>query len=110
VKAGSLKRRITIQKRPVNQTASGGIAENWANVGTFWASIKALPTKKPEPFKAEQFTSEVTHDVRVRYSSLSKVITPAMRIKFGSRYFDIQAVVIIEEENRELQLIALERR
>lgn len=108
MRAGKLRHRITIQHKAAGspqKTASGALDTSWTDfVGeNVYASIE--PVSGREAFLAQQHLSEVTHKVRIRYRS---GITAKMRVQYGSRTFDIRAVMNFEERNRELLLLCTE--
>jgi SPP1 family predicted phage head-tail adaptor len=100
---GELRHRITLQKLENVQDSFGQPVEQWNDVATIWASVKPLVGR--EFFAAETVNSEVTHKVRIRFRA---GITPDMRIKFGTRIFQITAVINYQERNVELQLMCKE--
>ncbi|WP_139121850.1 phage head closure protein, partial [Piscirickettsia litoralis] len=63
------------------------------------------PDAGRELFSAHQFYSEITHTVTLRYTP---GITPAMRVYFEGRYFEILSVINRDERNRELILACRE--
>lgn len=101
---GERRHYITIQRATLAQDSSGSTAETWTTVANVWAAIK--PLKGREYFAANQANSEVTHEIKTQYRS---DITTAPRIVFGTRTFEIQAVINSMERNRELILMCAER-
>jgi len=47
----------------------------------------------------------VTHRIRIRYRT---GVIPAMRIKYGTRYFNINSVINPNSDNRMLDILATE--
>lgn len=99
----ALNKRITIQSPPTAQDSYGELTGSWSDVSTVWASV--VPIVGREYFQAETVQSEISHKIRIRYKS---GIVPKMRVKFGSRYFEIQSVLNYKEGNAELQLMCKE--
>ena len=60
---------------------------------------------RAEYFAAQSTQADVTHRIVLRFLS---VIIPKMRVKFGSRVFDILSIINVNERNRELQLMCRE--
>lgn len=85
---------------PASRFATGG---TWAEVCKAWVSIEPLAGR--ELWNAQQVQSLVTHRIRMLYRA---GITSAMRVKWGSRYFNIASVINPEEANVELELMATE--
>lgn len=101
--AGSLRYSIKIQQKNVTRDSFGAETIAWTDVATVWAAIEPLQGR--EFFNAQQVNAEVTTRIRVRYRS---GVTPAMRMLLGSRVFDIQSVINLDERNRELHLMCKE--
>lgn len=101
---GQLNKRITIQQESATQNSFGEPTGTWSDIATVWASINPIVGK--EYFAAETVKSEVSHKIKIRYKA---GITPDMRVKFGSRYFQIIGPPInFKEQNVELQLMCKE--
>lgn len=104
--AGKLRHRVTIQRNQLGspqRTNTGARNASWEDYITVYAAVD--PINGREPFLAQQHFSEVTHKVRMRYH---EGITTAMRLAWGSRRFDIKAVLNAEERRRELTLLCTE--
>jgi SPP1 family predicted phage head-tail adaptor len=108
MRAGALRHKIEIQEQVASTGDSMGAAvSKWSTtpIATLWAAI--WPIRGQEYVAFSQLESKVTHKIIVRYSS-SVTITPANRIKYGSRYFDIKSVINPDERNISLQLMCEE--
>lgn len=99
----NLRHRVTIQHKTVTRDADGIAAETWQDVTTVWAAVE--PLRGREYLQAMAVAVEVTTRVRVR---CLPGVTPAMRLLFGSRIFNIVSVIDPEERHRELQLMCVE--
>lgn len=104
MQAGRLRHQVVIQATSRVSDGMGGWTENWIDQTTVYAEID--PPKGREFFASGQTQSEITTRVRIRYLS---GVTPAKRVKFGSRFFDISSVINPDERNRELILMCVER-
>lgn len=104
MRAGELRRRVTIQQRVTTQDTFGGQSQTWAD---FAAHVPAAiePLSGRELMTAQSTQSEVSHRITIRYLP---GVTAAMRIVYQGRYFNISAVMNIEERNREMQILASE--
>lgn len=100
---GRLRHKIDIQIQSINNTY-GSQSETWT---VFLSQISASidPISGKEYFSSNTINPEVTHKIRIRYRT---GINPKMRVKFGTRYFDIQSVINFEERNKDLLLMAKE--
>jgi SPP1 family predicted phage head-tail adaptor len=103
VKIGKLRHRITIEETTETQDADGSVIENWSAFATVQSSIE--PISGREYFAAQTTQADMTHRINLRYVAGVK---PKMRVKFGSRIFDILSVINVNERNRELQLMCRE--
>lgn len=103
MRAGKLRHSITIQQQSTTQDSYGQQVETWTNVATVWASVEPLRGK--EYFESKQEKAEVTTKITMRYRD---GILPKMRVVFGSKTYDIQDVINLEERDRELHLMCLE--
>jgi SPP1 family predicted phage head-tail adaptor len=103
VKIGKLRHRITIEESTETQDADGSVTENWSAFAAAQGSIE--PISGREYFSAQTTRADLTHRVNLRYVA---GIMPKMRVRFGSRIFDILSVINVDERNRELQLMCRE--
>lgn len=94
-----LRHRVTIQTATITNDV-----EAWADTYT---SVPAAvePLHGKEYWEAQKISAEVTVRITIRYRS---GILPTMRVKWGDRIFRINAVLNINERNRELQLMTTE--
>lgn len=101
--AGALRHRVTIQRFERVEDEGGGYVEDWKDVATVWAAIK--PMRGNERYEAQQVQSTLTHKVIMRYRA---GIKPQMRILYGNRVFEIEAVIDVDERHRWLELLCSE--
>ena len=102
---GKLNKRITIQQN-VNITDCEGLAiEVWQDFKKVWASIVPLTSRYREFMSAQALNSEINTQIKIRYTDR---ITPKMRVLYGSRVFEIIAVINPNEDNIELNLMCKE--
>jgi len=98
IRAGKLRHRVVFQTKVTESNAyNEEVVSRWDD--TFWAWAEIDPPKGREYFSAGQKQASVVQRVRIRYRS---GVTPAMRIKFGTRIFTIDSVINPDERNREL--------
>lgn len=100
---GALDHRVKLQTASRVTDSAGGWTVTWADTATVWASVE--PVSGREPFVAQQLQGHVTHKVLIRYRS---GITHDMRVLFGTRKFDVQAVINDKERNETLMLYCQE--
>ena len=95
--AGTLKRRITLERVTEVQNSFGELVETWNVLAICWAQW--LPLKGEEKFAARQFHPELSGEFRLRYRDAH----PKDRIKMDGRLFEIEAVIDVEDRHRELR-------
>lgn len=103
--AGMLRHSITIKSRGTLASDSGGGGTYPWDVTKATARAYIKPLSGREQLHAMQLESPVTHKIVMRYVS---GITADMRVELGSRYFNIRAVINVEERNRWLEIMAEE--
>ncbi len=104
MRAGDLRHRITIQElTEVKDPLSGEVTNDWKDICTIWAEIRALRGR--EYFAAQQTIAESSHEITIRYR---KGIKPTMRAVHDDRIFDIQAVLDKDGKMRYLSLVCKE--
>lgn len=104
VSTGDLRHRISIEA-PVRAPDGGGGADvTWALIDEVWAAI--WPRTSAETVRLDRTESVATHDVWMRYRS---GVAPEMRIRLGTRVFDIRGVIDADERRRWLKCIVEER-
>jgi SPP1 family predicted phage head-tail adaptor len=86
LRAGSLTKRVTFQSLPTAPVGPGDISTAWADYLTTWARIRPLTGRELVAAGAEQNVG--THEVTVRYRA-DKPLSAAMRMVYGTRYFNI---------------------
>lgn len=79
MKAGSLDRRVTIQRRTLTQSTSGETIETWANL-VVRRPASMWPVKGEERFASPEETAYEQIEFRVRYSADVAALTPQDRI------------------------------
>lgn len=85
----------------------GSPVETWETLTTCPAYIEPLVGR--ELFAAQQTQATADHRIWLRYDTETAQLTPVMRIRYGTRLFDIQAIQNTGSRNAELQVIAKER-
>jgi SPP1 family predicted phage head-tail adaptor len=104
VRAGSLRKRLTIQRRSQSPDDHGGLVDTWTDLATVWGEI--VPGAGSE---REVGTSEIReiaqHQITIRYFP---GLTPRDRILYGVRVFSIVNVNNVDERNHEMTLTATE--
>lgn len=100
MRAGTLRDYVTIQSLTTSQDTYGGVTEAWEDFASVWAEVHYLSGN--ELWRAQQTNAEVRGRVRIRYRS---DIKPTMRVKYGSVYLDILAILPADNKGQELELL-----
>lgn len=90
MKAGSLDRRITIQRKVVAQNNFGEEVTTWQDVATVWA--EKIDNTGQERFQSSQFIGKTSRSFRFRWSNAVKEVTTEHQIVFDGVDHDIVAV------------------
>lgn len=98
-----VRHQIELQSEALTPNDSGGQDVVWTTFETVWASLKPKIVKEV-PFGAK-LESRVQHDVFFRYVS---GVDTSDRIKFGTRIFQVKAVINLDEKNEWLHVLSEE--
>ena len=85
--SGGLRHRITIQERVSGTDGRGFQTESWQDICTVWAAAENLRGR--EFFAAAAVQAEHTVKFTIRYR---EGITPAMRIVFNDKTYNITGI------------------
>jgi SPP1 family predicted phage head-tail adaptor len=88
--AGTLDRRIDIQRATVTLDGFGGESRTWATIGNLWASM--TPISDGERFRSDERAADITTRFVVRWSSLTSTVDAKDRLIFDGRTFEIYGV------------------
>lgn len=97
MRAGSLNKRVFIQKRVVTRDAYGAALETWNDWQQRWVSIE--PVSGGETLVANATEGRVTHLVTLRYTD---DLEPKMRFRYGTRILAMVAPLNIGERGKEI--------
>lgn len=100
---GKLRHRVTIQSESTTADGGGGFTLAWTDVTTVWAAVE--PLKGAERLRGQQLEAAVTHKITIRHRS---DVTTKQRLKFGTRLFNVRAVINPDERDRWLELLCEE--
>lgn len=111
INAGKYKHIVTFQRLMESRNNYGeidrGSEANWEDF--LKARVGIYPISSKEVVQAKMTESEITHRIQMRYNP-SIVINSHMRIKYGSRIFDIVSPPInYQEANMEIEMLCKER-
>lgn len=104
VRMCDLRHSITFQEENATADDGGGFTDPWdnpTNVATLKACIE--PLKGMERLRSLQLETPVSHKITTRYRAGLK---PEHRILFGTRVFNVRAIINIEEKNKWFEIMA----
>lgn len=104
--AGGKSHKIVFQSLSETQDSTGGIEQSFSSAFTRWASLAGVTGA--EKYIAGEMVGTVSHKIRVRYDSETRLINSGYRGLIGGRVFNIDAAINIREENREILILAKE--
>lgn len=108
LRAGQLRRLITLQSRATTQDAEGGQSTTWSDVAAVKCSIEPSVGKELLAAQAMNIDQPSTITLRWRPAFSDPKAVCAMRAMYGSRILNIHSSQNQEERNRVLVLIASE--
>jgi len=94
---------VTLQQMQEGYDEAGQPIEGWTDIATVWAGVE--PLRGQEFMAAGAMGASLTTRIRIRYL---QGVTPAMRVLYGTRAYNINAVIDPEERHREMQLMCTE--
>lgn len=100
---GEMNRRIMLQYKTEIDDGYGGKKVEWFDHAAVWAKVEPLSGR--EYFEAHQTQAEVTHRVTTRYR---EDIDETMRIVYGEKILEIEAVLDVESAHQRLAIMARE--
>ena len=104
MRAGTLRRRVTIQQQTSTVDDFGEPEDTWADVATVWASVEDLSAK--EALRDTAYTAQITTVVTMRHRT---DIESGMRIVDGNRTLEIAAPAIDKEGRiRQIEILCKE--
>ena len=103
MRTGRLRHRVKIQHYTESQNAFGEATKAWTDYATVWAAVE--PVRGREFWESQQVNAEITTKITMRYLAGVK---PKMRVLYGTRIFEIDSAINVDERNRELQLLVME--
>lgn len=113
ITAGKLNKKIVIQRNTPAPDGEGGYTDAWAAdpVGGVWAMVK--PVGGSERWLAERVTPGNRFRFVIRYrddGNGAPYYSAEDQITYNGRTYGITSVVDIEDENRYIEIMALENR
>lgn len=104
MRAGDLRRRITIQQRSSSTDELGQPTTEWTDVATVWADVSPLSGR--ELLAAQAARAQINGMVTIRYQRQfsDPVAMAARRILYGSRILNITSSRDVDEMHQYIEL------
>lgn len=103
MRAGTLRHRVTFQEKDVSRNDFNEEVITWDDYVTVWGSVEDLSGR--EFLQRDRAGAEVTTRVRIRYRD---DLVEEMRAVWGSRTFDVEAILDPTGRGRELEIMCRE--
>jgi len=103
MRAGRLRHRVDLQHVTETQDSTGDPVRSYSTYATVWASIE--PVSGREYYAAQQAGAVRQHKIVIRSR---RDVAPTDRVMFGSRIFEVEAVLHPAERNIETHLMCKE--
>ncbi len=108
IHAGMLTERIEIERRVRTPDGHGGFTEDWDAVPARTIPASLRPLSGAESFRAMRIAPTATYRLYIRFRadlSGNPFYTPADRVVFQGRYFDILSVFDVEMQHRWIEML-----
>ena len=103
MRAGTLSKLLSIEKRVEVQDDYGEAKPTWTEVAKVYGSI--YPVRGTERYMSMEKHATATHEINIRFT---KTISAKHRIVYDGREFDILSVLNVAERNKQMKIIAKE--
>lgn len=107
MRAGLIRRRVTVQRYTATQNSLGEEVATWSNLFSAWASVDAVTASERFASGSQQELATVTHRIRLRYRD-DYVAGPKDRVSFDGKTFDIESAVDPDGRRRETVMLCRE--
>ncbi len=107
MRAGLIRRRVTVQRYSSTPNALGEQIESWTTLFSAWASVEAVTASERFASGSQQELATITHRIVLRQRN-DKTVGPQDRISFNGKTFDIESAVDPDGRRRETVLLCRE--
>lgn len=103
MRAGQLRKRLALQSKTESQDNFGSVTHTWSTDETIWGAVQPLTGR--ELVEAQQIDAESNVKITIRYRV---GLSTNLRILWGSRVYEINAVLNFDERNARVELLCRE--
>lgn len=102
--AGELRKVVSFQRASTKQDSVGQPESTWSTYYTTRAKVDVL--RGQLLYQSDVFINKNTYQIAMRFPPAGITISVADRLVCGGEVYVIQAVINVEQRNRELHLLA----
>lgn len=108
LRGGTLNRTISVQQRSTQKDSFGQQIIGWSELKKVYAYIEALTGSEREA--AMSISTDVSHRITVRFDAIwsDPRVVAGCRIVYGTRIFNVNAAMNLDEANRTIELLCTE--
>ncbi len=108
MRAGDMRHTVVIEQKGSSLDSFGGESTTWTTVKTTYGDVTPLSGREREA--AQAIHPDISHQVTVRYQPLfaDPVGVANMRLRYGTRIFNILAPLNVDERSQWVQIMASE--
>ena len=108
LRGGTLTRGISVQARTTQRDSFGQQVLGWVEIKQVYALIEALTGSERDA--AMSISTDISHRITVRYDDIwaDPKTVATYRIVYGTRLFNVNAAMNIDEANRVVELLCTE--
>lgn len=100
MRAGTLRRLVTIEQRSTAKDSANQVLEQWTQVAQVYADIQ--PVTGRETQAANGMVSVVSAQIDIRYRA---GVTAAMRVRYGAQIYNVAAVLDLDSRHEITRLL-----
>jgi len=100
----NLDRRITIQSVSESQSATGAVTQTWATYASRRAKVEYRVIGSDEDYQAGRKRARQYALFHVRHDTLTRNVTPKMRIQYDGDTYEIRSVSENTDEYRRMYM------
>ena len=105
---GNLNRRVELWRDPgTTQGAFGEVTEEWALIGSRWASVQ--PGRGSERFQQESERATQAVTIVIRHDELTATLTRKDRVRYQTTEYDIVSISDRFTDHRYIEILAVHR-
>ena len=105
MRAGLLRRMVTVEQNNPTTDDTGAPVDVWTTLATGWGDVRPMDTGT-EKFASAQPFSEHYYTIRIRWTEAMSVIEPKMRVNANGKIFDIERVHDKCDRHRQIIIFA----